>query len=114
MAFPPGEAEETTPIAALSQRQFVLQCCRHRVSTTTACWRGRPLPGNFRDDRERPQLGRYEKLSITGHYGKILFMESASVRARAATWKARSGSALELYIKNHIGVRKCSSESGGR
>jgi len=34
-----------------------------------------------------------------GHYGKLFFMESAPVRARTATWKAGSGSALELYIR---------------
>jgi hypothetical protein len=33
-----------------------------------------------------------------GHHGKMLFMESASVRARSATWKAGSGGALELCI----------------
>jgi hypothetical protein len=38
-------------------------------------------------------------MPATGHYGKMLFMESASVRARAAAWRAGSGSALELYIK---------------
>jgi hypothetical protein len=37
-----------------------------------------------------------------GHYEKILFMESASVRARAAPWKAGSGSALKLCIKDTV------------
>jgi len=37
-------------------------------------------------------------MSWSGHHGKMHFMESASVRARAATWKAGSGGALELCI----------------
>jgi len=48
----------------------------------------------FDDQTVRFQARR----SQTGHHGKMLFMESASVRARAATWKAGSGSVLELFI----------------
>ena len=39
------------------------------------------------------------RTAAVGHHGKMHFMESASVRARAATWKACSGGALELYIR---------------
>ena len=40
-----------------------------------------------------------KRISARGHHGKMLFMESTSVREHAATWKAGSGGALERYIK---------------
>ena len=64
--FPAGTARSSTPLELLDRSP---RWYRRRTSTaaaTSACWRERPLTGNFRGDLDRLELAASRLMAVAG------------------------------------------------